>query len=275
MKSPSRRIIKYGKKIRSVTTHRQEALRKAAYKSAAIRQIDLDMIPKSLIGCRNVNPIFLHYYGAFTKKADAIIRKHAGAIAQKEICIERQKWLSRGLDAGCLDAILNHFNMECVTAMNDYECAATGHYMMLYQPDGWVHAGLLVELSPRKVTGLSFRLRKKGLPTGDVYFRIVNFVTGAVIWEKLMFDAATLTTSFVEYHTAVPSVVLNQPCNKYAFVVSCATPPMGYTNHVRVQFSITKLCCSGCGVLSDDPFTTNFYQLTSLHPHIKINFASI
>lgn len=217
MRVDNLRTGKYKAKVRGFVLPNQAK----SYKAASVVQAALDQLPGSLTPCSLQSTILRPYYVDFARRINQIKRQHSGAIAVSEACTQYEKWISRGLNSACLEAILNHFNLTCAAAPvvlcpnttttsclppgtpTDYSLSAAGYQVLA---NNWF-------LTESNICSLSFTLSTSAPASGQIYVCVYDAGTGTLLFEAPLVNAAALTPIPTLYtatfaHQSFPADVL-------------------------------------------------------------------
>lgn len=112
MRDSSQRAGKYGRKLSGSTakavTDIQRSSQASRFRNVIAGQVEAERYVKTL----DVPAMFQLYYMAFAKGIIKIRAKYTGTEAQNEVCILEGVWESRGLDAGTLNGIAEHYGFN-------------------------------------------------------------------------------------------------------------------------------------------------------------------
>lgn len=241
------------------------------FREASCIQADLESIARTLDGCKSLSVIYRPFLHDMVKKLYKLKHQHAGDIFQQEALIERDKWLARGIDADCVNAILSYYGViGDVVVTEEYECFVGGGAVLLMSGD-YTMAGKRQTFLSRKITLMSFRLRNMFAASGPVYYRLRSPLDGSIIWETLVTDAAAIPASYIWYPVVVPGIVVpDAGCKSIFFCVEYSG-----ANPIQVSFAEGIGCCSGCGIKSLVPDNIDFIKAAGLDPDSRITVQSL
>jgi len=110
------RAEKYAKKVsgdvQKLIADRYRSTQVSAFTQAVSGQVAIERLVKTIITRNNVMVALNHFYMNFGKKIGKLRKTYTGPTLQLEVCIEFEKWLSRGLDSTTLDDIVVAMGFE-------------------------------------------------------------------------------------------------------------------------------------------------------------------